>query len=163
MSAVLASYVKMSTLVDGTMRVVLDIEPTAAPEAFAMLGAPGSPIALARITDAAAVAQDRKQQGATEKKPLSLASKVALTCTHPTFWEFCKHHASYQPEAYSVLRAMDKQHPEVPFSHADYAAMTVRCVCDVHSRSDITEGSEAQRRWLQMEADYHDWQRRRAA
>ena len=163
MTAVLASYVTMSTLVDGTMRVVLDIEPTAAPEAFAMLGAPGSPIALARITDAAAVAQDRKQQGAAEKKPLNIASKVALTCTHPTFWEFCKQHPRYQQEARVVMRETAKHHPDVPFSHADYGAMTVRAVCDVHSRSEITEGSEPHQRWLRMEADYHDWQRRRAA
>ncbi|KQP53069.1 hypothetical protein [Methylobacterium sp. Leaf106] len=156
MSAVLASYVKMSTLVDGTMRVVLDIEPTAAPEAFAMLGAPGSPIALARITAAAAMAQDRKAQATADKKPLSLASKVALRCQERDF-----HTYLLETQRGFVLDAHTELDGEA--SQTDLNAEALRRVLGIQSRREIVDGSEAGRQWLNLEADYHHWQRRRAA
>jgi hypothetical protein len=155
MTAVLASYVKMSTLVDGTMRVVLDIDPTAAPEAFAMLGAPGSPIALARITDAAAVAQDRKAQVSAEKRPLSLASKVAITCQEKGFGSYLR-----ETQRGFVLDAITELDGDA--SEADIAAEATRRVLGIQSRREVVEGSEVGRQWLNLEADYHDWQRRQA-
>lgn len=40
---------KLATLVDGTLRVVIDIQPADAKTAFSLLGAPGTEVALAAI------------------------------------------------------------------------------------------------------------------
>ena len=60
LSAVLGATTTMKTLADGTFRISVDVEPRFAQQAFALFGAPGTPIALARITNEAAVEQDRK-------------------------------------------------------------------------------------------------------
>lgn len=152
MTAVLATYIKMSTLVDGTMRVVLDIEPTAASDAFAMLGAPGSPIALARITDAAAVAQDRKAQGASEKKPLSVASKVALRCQDPEFSEFLRTDPSgFAMEWTRAARQIGGG------TGAEIAETLIKRWCGVDRKRDIESDENALRLWLEMDRDFQRW------
>lgn len=47
MHAIEASTAKISTLVDGTMRLTLDIEPRFAPSAFLAFCTPGTPVAVA--------------------------------------------------------------------------------------------------------------------
>lgn len=54
MIAIEASTVRVSTLVDGTMRVVLDIEPRLALAAFTLLGSPGTAVAVAALKPKAA-------------------------------------------------------------------------------------------------------------
>lgn len=47
---------RISTLVDGTLRITIDIEPRDAPKAFLAFGIPGTAVALAalRISEGAA-------------------------------------------------------------------------------------------------------------
>lgn len=182
MTAILASYVKMSTLVDGTMRVVLDIEPTAAADAFRLLGSPGTPIALARLTNEAAQKASETpaavagQEGgvsplglpeggrpaappsAPERKPLTLPQKVALACQNPQFWRFLKQTYRFQWE-----QAVDAFHEAGDqFSQEDITVVVVRDLCNVRSRKEIREGTTEGRDWLNIEATFHDWQRRAA-
>lgn len=51
MTAIEGSTVKCSTLVDGTLRVVIDIEPAHVQEAFKLFGAPGRGVAMAALAD----------------------------------------------------------------------------------------------------------------
>jgi hypothetical protein len=153
MSVVLASYVKMSTLVDGTMRVVLDIEPSAAADAFRLLGSPGTPIAIARITNEAA---QKASQAPVEKKPLSLASKAALKCKERSFQQFL---SQKRPTAWRHAMATTPATEDLEETRENLATETVKMLCDVKSRSEIVDGSLAERIWLSLEADYLDWQR----
>ena len=66
MSAVLGASSTIRTLVDGSLKISIDIEPRHAQAAFALFGAPGTPVALARITNEAAVEQDRAAQREAE-------------------------------------------------------------------------------------------------
>lgn len=59
-AAVLGSVHTMRTRVDGSLSITVEIQPKDAKEAFAAFGAPGTPVALARITNEAAVAADRQ-------------------------------------------------------------------------------------------------------
>jgi hypothetical protein len=162
MTAILATSGAIRSLVDGTLRLTVDIEPKDAQEAFALFGRPGSPVALARISNEAAVEHDRKSQAQPpaeplERKPLSLASKVAITCAEKSFWAFLK--ADRKPgwnEAYGHLLATD---PVARFDDSEIAAVLVRRICQVKSRSEITPGSAAERRWSDLEASYQHWQR----
>lgn len=51
-----ASTVKVSTMSDDTLRIVLDISPEHAQEAFALFGQRGSPCVIARLTQEASTA-----------------------------------------------------------------------------------------------------------
>lgn len=51
MTVIEGSTVKCSTLVDGTLRIVIDIEPGAVQEAFKLFGVPGRAVALAALAD----------------------------------------------------------------------------------------------------------------
>lgn len=44
-----ASSVRLSTLVDGTLRLVVEIEPAKAVDAFRLFREPGTPMALAAL------------------------------------------------------------------------------------------------------------------
>ncbi len=63
-AAVSGSTTTVKTMADGTLRVSVDVEPRHAQAAFAMFGAPGTPVALARLTPKAAVEDMRRGQGA---------------------------------------------------------------------------------------------------
>lgn len=41
--------VKVATLVDGTLRVTVDVEPVHAASAFLLLGSPGTPVGIAAL------------------------------------------------------------------------------------------------------------------
>ncbi|TNC14873.1 hypothetical protein FF100_04655 [Methylobacterium terricola] len=185
MSAVLASYVKMSTLVDGTMRIVLDVEPSAAADAFSLLGSPGTSIALARITKEAATAHDRRQQEtaeqrsnhsaqgeadrlrvsegsrpasaspASERKPVSLAGKVAMTCGSLTFQHWLKHS---RPSLWDTAGYNCGQRGK-PLTDVEVAAEVVRIFCGVESRREISGDAYANDRWGSLTAEFEMWQR----
>ena len=53
MDAIAASFVRITTMADGTPRVVLDLDCPLS-EAAKLFGAPGAPVAIARLTPAAA-------------------------------------------------------------------------------------------------------------
>lgn len=61
-AVVAGSTTTVKTMADGTLRVSVDVEPRHAQAAFAMFGAPGTPVALARLTAAAAVTEMRQAQ-----------------------------------------------------------------------------------------------------
>lgn len=160
-----AAYVKLSTMVDGTIRVVIDVEPTNRDAAFALFDRPGASLAIARLSDGSAVEHDRKAQAQPlaepqERKPLSLASKVAIACGEPSFATFLRQGAHAQRWASWQGHASGWQKPA---SYADVAALVVRDLCGVTSRSEIVAGSNAESVWRSIEADYHHWQRTGAA
>jgi hypothetical protein len=160
-----AAYVKLSTMVDGTIRVVIDVEPTNRDAAFALFDRPGASLAIARLSDGAAVEHDRKAQAQPpaellKRKPLSLASKVALVCDEVSFQRFL------QTGLYARRWSFWRDHAAgwtKPALWSDIAALVIREICGVTSRSEITPGSDAERIWRSVEADYHDWQRTGAA
>jgi hypothetical protein len=77
MSVIEASSVRVSTLADGTLRLVVDIEPRHANSAFALFGSPGVPMALAAL---------QKPQEQPEK-PLGgpLSQWLAIRCGEEKF------------------------------------------------------------------------------
>lgn len=71
MSAIEGSTVRCSTLVDGTLRLVLDFEPKDAQAAFTLFGAPGRGVAVAALHDGRAklLAPPAPQPTAEAPKP----------------------------------------------------------------------------------------------
>lgn len=81
-----ASYVRLQTMADGTLRLTLDVEPMHSQKAFSLCEKPGVTFALARLTDDAAKQQmqddfaeqssDNSGQLPKEKKVLPTANDV---------------------------------------------------------------------------------------
>lgn len=147
------------------VQIVIEVPREKADTALAALGGlpkPGAEqwVALAPL-NTAAVEHDRKAQAQSpaeplERKPLSLASKVALTCAHGTFQKFLRRS---HPRAWAKA-ADDARRVQGLSAHTDdIAAGTVRYICGVASRSEITPGSDADGIWRTLEADYHHWSR----
>lgn len=157
-----AAYVKLSTMVDGTIRVVIDVEPTNRDAAFALFDRPGASLAIARLLDGSAVEHDRKAQAQPpaeplERRPLSLASKVALTCQQRSFQRFL---AYQRPMAWRHAQDSIPAGEDADKDCEKWAAEVVRFFCGISSRSEIKPKSPAADNWADLEASYHDWQRK---
>lgn len=71
-AAFLGAVVRSQTMADSTLRITVDLSPGDAIAAFGSFGTPGSPVAVARITNQAAVESDRgeiRKLGKPEKGP----------------------------------------------------------------------------------------------
>ena len=123
MSAIEASSVRVQTLADGTLRLIVDIEPRHANEAFQLFGAPGVSMALARL----ATPTEKKAQERQEK-PVGgpLSQWVAMRCAEPEFQVW------------------------LGAETADEAAAEVRRICEVSSRA-VLDHDEAARRLFENE------------
>lgn len=61
-TAIMGASTTVRTMADGSLRLAIDIEPRHAQQAFALFGSPGTPVALARITNEAANAFDKRPE-----------------------------------------------------------------------------------------------------
>jgi hypothetical protein len=87
-AAIMGTSSKCATMADGSLRVQVDIMPALAQQAFKMFGTPGSAVALARLTDAAAVEEERP--GKPEKGPHGEWAKLLVQSGFfrtPKIWE----------------------------------------------------------------------------
>lgn len=175
-AVVAASYVKLSTLVDGTCRIVLDVEPRHMALALQICSKPGAPVALAALTDDAAVRADHETaanlaaQGedaewevthplpsapsspASDKprRERTLAEKVVLLCGQASFQKWLKF---FMGDAWADAQLefiADTRHG----SAADCAQAAVKWQCNVFRKRDIIEGNDSGNRWHELEETY---------
>lgn len=166
LAVVPATYVKFSTMVDGTLRVVLDIEPKNMADAIGLFSKPGAPVAVARLTDSAAVAADRESTApingpasnrgpqemprmpgapASERKSLPLASRVKLACDRSDFYDWLRRESAYEEIVIEETDALAPQGGNVYFQ--DISEAVVKRLCGVERKRDILPGTPAAERW----------------
>lgn len=153
-----ASFVRFSMLVDGSIRAVIDIDPSERAKCLAILDKPGVPLVVARLTNEAAVAHDRAQQAEApadplppHKLPTPLSSRVAMTCGERSFATFL---SWFDPEGFGAVETSGCAEPVTQY---------VRDYCGVNSRKDIRPGTAAAERWGSLRAEYEMFQRGAAA
>lgn len=120
------------TLVDGSMVIQIEVEPRHARAAFNLFGAPGTPVALARITPEAATAQER-----TEFDPPDERNKGGALCKLSAMW--CA-----EEEFHAFLAATMKwaKAYSEPITSV-VAANIIRETCGVVSRADLDHDERA--------------------
>lgn len=123
MSAIEAASVGVRTMADGTLRLSLDIEPRHAQAAFALFGAPGTPMALAALKPASSKPEAPKGG--------PLAQWVAMRCKEPHFlaWLYGQH-----KEQWATTEGESAE---------DVAANLVRALCGVESRAELDSNPDA--------------------
>ncbi|NPT59074.1 hypothetical protein [Paraburkholderia elongata] len=112
-AAVSGATTTIKTLADGTFRLSIDIEPRHAQAAFALFGSPGTPVALARITNEAATAFDQREPEPEKPRGGALAKLAGMWSNATHFWEFCD------------------------VDNADDAAEWIRTTCLIESRAEL--------------------------
>lgn len=136
MTAVEASSVGVKTMADGTLRLSVDIEPANAQAAFRLFGAPGTPLALARLKTKAEAAKEPEPP-----KGGAWSQWLAMRCGEPEFAAW--------------LRDLDVRHTRVidqriaagSLSEEESAAVLARRICEVQSRAEIDNDPEAAQRF----------------
>ena len=113
MSAIEASSVRMQTMADGTLRMVVDIEPRHARDAFGLFGTPGTALALAALKPAQA------QETAPKPAGGELAKLAGKWCNDRAFQRWSSS------------------------SSADEAAAFIRETCVIQSRAELDHDSIA--------------------
>jgi len=109
-------------MADGTLRLSLDIEPRHSQAAFALFGAPGTPMALAALKSAKAEPAPKGGQ---------LAQWVAMRCGEAAFQRWLQDTFPAQ---------WQDAHGDTP---AKWAASTVRAVCGIDSRAELDNDDAA--------------------
>jgi hypothetical protein len=118
------------TLVDGSMVIQIEVDPRHARDAFMLLGTPGTPVALARITPEAATAEARKEFQPAPAKGGALCKLAGMWSNDPEFHAFLAHTMKWA-----------KSYTE-PVT-AEVAANIIRETCGVASRADLDHDSAA--------------------
>lgn len=114
-AAILITTRTVKTLADGTLRLAVDIEPSEAGKAFELFGSPGTPAAIARLTEEAVLEnQQQKTMAAFGQyaKELRLSSFFFQGNTSPV-WPAIGSDCEYlawlrtQPSAYSTRKGSE--------------------------------------------------------
>lgn len=116
-------------MADGTLRLSLDIEPRHSQAAFALFGAPGTPMALAALKSAKAEPAPEPAKGGERAK------WCAMRCQEAAFHRWLQ-------EAYP------QQWCEAPGeTPAMWAASAIRAVCSIESRKELDNDPTAAERF----------------
>ena len=122
MTVIESSSSSARTMADGTLRLTVDIEPRHSQAAFALFGAPGTPMALAALKSAKAEPAPKGGQ---------LAQWVAMRCGEAAFQRWLQ-------DTYSAQ--WQDAHGDTP---AKWAASTVRAVLGIESRAELDNDDAA--------------------
>lgn len=131
MTALQAAAVRCQTMADGTLRLVLDIEPRDAQQGFRLFGSPGTPVALAAIKT-----KPQQQASEPERAKGGVAAKwLGMRCAEPEFQQWLR-------DTYPGI--------QVQGDPVTCAAIAVRAVCQVESRAEIDNDQEANERFQRL-------------
>ncbi len=124
--AIMGTFVKVGgTLADGTLRLIIDIEPRHAQDAFALFHVPGTPMALARLTNEAATTQPETRKEEPKEKAGPLCILACNFCQDRKFWQWLDYELSH-----ACVNELD--------------AKRILCeICAIESRKDLDKNSAA--------------------
>ena len=126
MTVIESSSSSARTMADGTLRLTVDIEPRHSQAAFALFGAPGTPMALAALKSAKA---DPKPVGG------ELAKWCAIRCGETAFQRWIQERHLKEWEAAPGA------------TPATWAASVIRAVCGIESRAEFDNDPAAAARF----------------
>lgn len=129
---------KITTLADGSMRIMVEVSATDALAAFELFGQPATPMALAALTQDASIASAQASTIASDKpKGGALSKWAAMRCAESDFQKFIR-------PIYDKLMGGDGSRygdvtPENDFNGdcALWARHCILVICDIESRAEL--------------------------
>lgn len=145
MSVISATSRRCKTLADGTLQLIVEIEPRNAQDAFQLFGMPDVPMVLARLTQEAAQQSARDETIAADKpKGGALAKLAGMWCNDPAFWEWL-------------------ETDENNCAHGERgAALCLYDICGIKSRAELDNDPEAAEKFHKfIREPYSEWLKKR--
>ena len=140
MNAIQASSAGVKDMADGSLRITLEFEPRHAKEAYAMFGARGTAIAVAALTQEAAIVHAQTET-INEPKGGLLSQWLAIRCGEPEFWAFVKAR-SFSPD----------------ITNAQLCDAEVKLYLNISSKKEVDNNKLAEQRFREMIRNpYTDW------
>lgn len=135
---------QVKTMVDGTLRLTVDISPLNAQAAFALFGMPDAPVVLARLTQEAAL-QNAQTETILEAeiKGGFLSQWLAVRCQEPNFWRFIEYCRGIKSGCINSIQSCDKE---------------LKNYLDIESKKEIDNDEEIKKRFHELiRLPYLDW------
>ena len=132
MSAIAASFVRAQTMADGTLRLIVDVEPRDAVAAFGLFGQPGTAMALAALKPEFQVNDEAKPEESGELKGGALARLAGMWCESPDFWAWLE------------------TDPQNAAKSSRGAAACVYAICDITSRVELDHDQQAAEKFQRL-------------
>jgi len=129
-AAIEASSARCKTLADGTLQLTINIEPRDAIKAFTLFSAPGTALAIAALVPT-------HQQSPEPEKPKggSIAKWLGIRCGEPGFQDWL------------MLTFRNEWRASSCKSVPEQCAAVIRMVCEVKSRAEFDNDTEAELRF----------------
>ena len=147
-AALEASTVRCQTMADGTLRLVVDFEPAAAQAAFRAFGAPGTPVAAARLKTRAEQAQE---SAAEPDKPKGgpLAKLAGQWCTKPEFLSFVRplYDRAMGGDGSSWGDVTPRDFGADAAGQIGYCRHAILVLCEISSRAELDHDTAAAQRF----------------
>ncbi len=131
MTAIAGTRRSMKELVDGTIRVQIDIDPSFRQQFFEIFGQIDMPVALAPLKP------DFEQQPEEKPKGMALAKLAGMFCKEPKFHEFI------EPVYEEFLGDIGPD--EYGGDMAEYSRHCICVICDIESRAELDHNPAAAR------------------
>lgn len=132
MSLIEATFVRVAgTMADGTLRLVIDVEPRNAQAAFALFNSPGTPMVLGRL-----LADHEK---AEKPKGGPLSQLAGQWCNDETFQRF-----------------LNQRYGE-KCTTKEETAQLLRHLCGVESRADLDHDPDAKAEFHKIRLAFMNW------
>ena len=133
MDVLSGSYVKIQTMDNDTVRIIIDLDCTLE-QAAALSLRKGTPLAVARLTPEAGIAamQPRTEPEPAPVKGGALAKLAGMWCADPEFHAWIRH--AYDPDVQS----------------SEKAAVFVRFLCGIKSRAELDSNERAAMRFQEF-------------
>lgn len=156
MSVIPGSSYTSRVLVDGTLAIVIHVEPQHRNAALQLFGAPGTPVALAALATAAQESQPQRQR----ERMAPLCELAVKLCREPMFSIWCKSRIQADPQLEWALALSAAARSG---SADEELCKALIChVCCVESRKDIDGNPEATRRFHELvRKPYQAWLERK--
>jgi hypothetical protein len=136
MSAIEASTVRAQTMADGTLRLTVDYPPASAQAAFRLFGAPGTPLATARIKTT-----PERQRDEAKPKGGALAKLAGQWCLDPAFQSFVR--IAYAKHKGGDGKVWGDVMPDAVGGEGAYARHCILVLCGINSRAELDHNPSA--------------------
>lgn len=148
MSVISAVSRKITTMADGSMRILVEVSATDALAAFELFGVPATPMALAALTQEASIASAQASTIAADKpKGGALSKWAAMRCAESDFQKFIR--PIYDKFMGGDGSGYGDVAPDNDFK-GDFEAYARHCIlviCDIESRAELDTNNYAKVRF----------------
>lgn len=133
-----ATFRSLRMLADGTLRLTVDVEPTDTKDAMQLCGSPGTPMALARLSQESE-AKRLSGQAIAKHKPTPMEVRAYQLCRDERF------------QNYVIAQGWRRDDGE---THEDMATVYLKGTCGIEHRHELNLSDSAREKFERLNNSY---------